>query len=345
MSLIRRIAITLAVMSVLMLPSAPWQGQTASAALARGVHVRLLGMGQRDYRAQNATQFDTAAGLRAGLIRSGVSWRWLETNGKGQYNATNLAWLDSVVADANARSLKPVFAFYQSPCWASSDPRKNCSTQSYDPEYPPSNPSDYGDAVAFVAARYGTQLGGIEVWNEPNFVDPWWPGGAAQYAALVKATRAKTSFRPLIGGAVSNADVAYLNQLYDAGARGSWDVFSFHVYPTDPDYCAVPLWSLKCGAPAVRDTMLARGDTAALWITEIGWSTYNTSPADQATYLTRIATMIATMPYISMWFWYELYDAGWYPIQPPLNGVAARFGLLDSKGKEKPAAAVFRGLP
>ncbi len=323
-----------------------WEGTpTAAAAQPHGVHLRLLGMGQHNYRSQNAAQFDTAAGLRTGLIRSGLSWRWLETQGKGQYNPTNLTWLDATVTDANARGLKPVFAFYQAPCWASSDPKKVCSTQSYDPEYPPSNPADYGDAVAFLANRYGAQLGGIEVWNEPNFTDPWWPGGAAQYAQLVKATRAKTTFHPLIGGAVSNADVAYLNKLYDAGALGAWDVFSFHVYPTTPEYCDVPLWSLKCGAPVMHEAMVAHGDTAALWITEIGWSTYSTSPTDQAVYLTRSAQIIAGMPYVGAWFWYELYDASWYPIQPPLSGQAARFGLFDGKGKEKPAAAVYRGLP
>lgn len=322
-----------------------WQTVTpASASTPRGVHIRLFGGSQRDYRAQNAVQFDAAAGLHASMMRAAVSWRWLEQNGKGQYSTTYLAWLDSVVTDANARGVRPVFVVYQSPCWASADPARDCVQGKYDPEYPPSNPDDYGDALAFLAARYETRVAGWEIWNEPNWDNgPRWAGGAAQYAALVKAARAKTTFHPLIGGAVSGADVAYLEQLYDAGALGSWDVFSFHVYPATPETCNAAIWSLVCGAPAVHETMLARGDTSPIWITEIGYKTPPTTLTNQAAYLTRTAEIIGSMPYVDAWFWYMLIDDIY--VSSHYRAVPCCWGLLDSKGRERPAAAAFRGLP
>lgn len=344
----QHVAAALCALGILASLVGAWQARPGKAQTSpqRGVHVALFGVNARDAQTRNTVQFDAARSIHASLVRLPVSWAWLERPSKGQWVPAQLAWLDVTIADANARGLRPIANFMQAPCWASSDPAKNCSTGAFDEWYQPTNPQDYADALAFLAARYGNKVAAWEIWNEPNWT-PFWPGqiDAARYAALLKAVRSTTSFRPLIGGVTASADVPYLEQLYANGALGTWDIYSFHVYPAAPDACDVVAYSLTCGASALHQSMLAHGDTSSIWVTEIGVSTYWVSPAEQAAFVTGIDQVVRGLSYVGGWIWFELYDIGYYHYSPAPKGEITGFGLYDKTGREKPAAAAFRALP
>jgi hypothetical protein len=163
---------------------------------------------------------------------------------------------------------------------------------------------------------------GYEVWNEAN-ESYFWKGGAspATYTALMKASHAAvTSADPAakvgIGGLIGN-DYDYLEGMYAAGAKGSFDFVGVHTdgacNRTDPREAArradgrVSEWSFT-GYREVRATMLDHGDNLPIWMTELGWSvTSQKCPNDpgepggvtrdqQAQYLTHAYACLAADP-------------------------------------------------
>jgi hypothetical protein len=91
--------------------------------------------------------------------------------------------------------------------------------------------------------RYGTEVTGYEVWNEPNSEDFWRPGpDAGAYADLLKAVWSEVQKVDgevaLVGGVLSNNDLGYMAELDQAlKARGGnpdngyyYDLLGMHPY-------------------------------------------------------------------------------------------------------------------
>ncbi|MGY1615372.1 hypothetical protein ACI797_01380 [Geodermatophilus sp. SYSU D00691] len=83
---------------------------------------------------------------------------------------------------------------------------------------------EWAALFAQLVARWGTQVAGYEVWNEPNIREAWRQGpDPGAYADLLKAVwTAVQDVEPdaqLIGGVLSNNDLGYMHALSEALAE------------------------------------------------------------------------------------------------------------------------------
>jgi len=232
---------------------------TSSAGLLFGVHEFSV--------AGQAGQADRVALLRsigAQVVRLPVTWHLMEESAKGRTPDWFWRQLDAEVDAAERAGVKLVITLAQTPCWASSDPRKDCTApkDAVYLHYRPNDPNDYADALARLAERYGKRIYAWELWNEPNFAGnlrlPECGGtgetrgickrpasndeygsftdleGARQYSALVKAayTRVKAVAPDavVLAGSLAGSDTEYLKAMYDAGAAGYYSALSMHPY-------------------------------------------------------------------------------------------------------------------
>ena len=138
---------------------------------------------------------DKAKAAGAGIIRVDVGWSCIEQEAKGQWNQWYLKRLDTVVDKAEARGLKLLLTFWETPCWASSAPataQAGLRRQLVGAQGPALRARRPGRlrrrALSYVVARYGGRVAAWEIWNEPNHPVYFKADDAAgSYAALVKA--------------------------------------------------------------------------------------------------------------------------------------------------------------
>ncbi|NJM49305.1 MAG: glycoside hydrolase family 5 protein [Alkalinema sp. RU_4_3] len=322
----------------------------------------------------------------AKIVRLPISWHLVEGAGKGQTPQWLLDILDADITAAERNGLKVIVEMAYSPCWASSAPNKRCSDPNYNDyiTYPPTNPNDYGDALARLVQRYKNRVYAWEIWNEPNLVQNWKPlaarpaaqndlynsfvdlAGARRYAELVKATypkvKAASPTATVLVGAIAGGDVDYLNAMYAAGVKGSFDALSMHPYAAPypvassdprygkeygPDECfpssdpkTAKFWCVKAGVENIRQAMLAKGDDKPIWLTEFGFSStavWNGSgPQGQADNLRKAVQLIKGWNFVPVACWYQLID------RYAADDREGRFGLFTTALGAKPAATAFR---
>lgn len=334
---------------------------TAQAAhAAAGIHLHLLWDGVEAGEVDR--QIDRAANANAGILRVDVGWASLEPDRKGAWSAYHLKRLDAVVDKAEQRGVKLLLTLADTPCWASSAPvslKGDCSGAWWEREvqrHLPSDPADYGDALAHIAARYGDRVAAWEMWNEPNhdyFLRG--PRKAERYAELVKTAypiaKPAAGAVPLLAGALSMSDHEFTDALYREGIRGSFDAFSIHPYsqddsPLDPLGSGDAQYSFVRGVPAVRDVMLRHGDDKPLWLTEFGWTTNSVrgsaawrngvAEATQATFVRQALTQAKAWDYVPHIIAYNLVD-----LSSDRTERGGNFGLVRHDGTAKPALAAF----
>ncbi|MDQ3275252.1 MAG: cellulase family glycosylhydrolase, partial [Actinomycetota bacterium] len=357
-----RYALRTALLLVALLVLAPALPERASAAQTAAVQAHLLWSRYDD--AAVASQLDKVRDSGAGMVRVDLGWATLESAGKGQYSAWYLRKIDNVVNQAEARGIKVLFTFWTTPCWASTAPddlKQSCEGAWWDrgvQRYPPANASDFGDALAYLASRYGRRVAAWELWNEPNHASYFKaPDPVASYAALVKAAypaaKAADPGATIIAGSLADADFDFTEALYQKGVKGSFDAWSVHPYSEDrsPLDTGIAGWAKKSfivGVPAMRDTMLRHGDDKPLWLTEFGWSTCNVrndpklyrncvDPAVQANYLQLAYAQMQKWTYVPVGVWFNLQDTS-SDIGSRLN----HYGLVNYAGADKPAFTAFR---
>ncbi len=308
-----------------------------------GVNIGGLAPGTRPSEVNR--ELAAAAALHSRLVRLGVPWSALEPLGHSQIEPRALAVLDRLVSGAAARDIRVIATVYSTPCWASSAPTsllRKCAPNgsSKASAWPPSNPADYAAMVGYLAARYGTRLAAIEVWNEPDqsneayFAGPEKP---QRYAAVLRAAypavkQANPGVRVLAGSLVGSNGV-FLRALYAAGIKGYYDGLAVHFYN-------LTLGSLR----AIHETQLAGGDDTPLWLDEFGWSSCwphqkiqqeqgCVTPKVQAANITNTFRSLVRTPYIAAEVLYGLQD-----------GTNEDFGVLNTKGARKPAFAALAGV-
>jgi hypothetical protein len=352
-----RIAAIIATTAVLL-------GLTAASAFAgqvAGVQTHVMWGGVSD--AQMRHQLDLVKASGATLTRVDVGWASLQQDGPNGYSPWYLERLDALVAAADERDIDLLLTFMNTPCWASTAPeslKQACAGAWWDrgvTAYAPADPQDYARALAFLAARYGDRVAAWEIWNEPNHPDfSQAPDQAAAYARLLKAAypavKAANPHTTVVGGALSLCDYAFLQRLYDLGAKGSFDAFSVHPYsddlsPLDARAGGDPRYSFVRGVPKIRATMLANGDSRPIWLTESGWTTSTVrgaehwlngvSEAAQALYVRQQAEQVVQWPYVKANITFNLLDVG--SDRADRN---ANFGLVRVDGSAKPAFAAIR---
>ena len=280
--------------------------------------------------AEDAAELDALVAAGAGTVRVDLGWSTLELAGKGEWDTAYAARLDAFLTAAEARGVETVLVVVGTPCWASSDPDKDCSGAWWEEGvqyWPPTDPADFGDALDYVAQRWGDRLAAVELWNEPNYsAFLQGPDPIDAYAAMVEAAypriKARAPDLPVLAGSILFSSTYYLGQLYDRGIAQVSDGIAVHPYDdeeryADPDNEAFKeMFSLAEGLPRLRQVMVDRGDAdAKLWVTEFGFPTcardvfhWCVDEAEQARRIDEGVTRMRAWPWVAAALLYELRD-------------------------------------
>jgi hypothetical protein len=232
---------------------------------------------------------------------------------------------------------------------------------------------DPGDLEAYVyeVVRYGSgTIQYVEVFNEQNLPYEWGgtPDPAAYTRLLAAAYRGVKRANPsvqVISAAVSQKtgglggsmeDVDWLNGLYRAGARGSFDLLGMHAYlgnfapETDPSTCSPMCFR---DVERFRAVMEQNGDAGKpAFITEVGaleqtstdlgpFNWMELPSATRADYLVRALQMAnGNYPWIAgaMVFNFDYATVPWEPSTTEKYW----FSLLDQSGRERPALTAIK---
>ena len=155
-----------------------------------------------------------------------TGWEPLEQN-RGTYF---WKWIDDSMAFAEARGLKVMYVFGDTPAWAGPSPA-----------YPPTELSEFRRYVNAVVSRYGTRVAAYEVWNEPNVYSPM----ADEVANLVDMTlvvreavdRWAPGSKVLTPSTTMRTDTTvypFFKEYLEPLAEKGWPVdgYTVHTYPT-----------------------------------------------------------------------------------------------------------------
>jgi hypothetical protein len=269
-----------------------------------------------------------------GWIRQELPWEQIEPVAKGQttdpkFGESTWAKFDDIVERANSLGLNLILRVDTSPRWA-------LPADAQDGLGPPLREADYWDFLSQVATRYRGKVAAYQVWNEPNLNSEWGrqPPDAAAYARLLRGASerihsADPSARVLMAALAptltENADalneLTYLQELYDAGVRGTFDVLAVQAYGLrgGPDDPRVDRADVTFSRPLlVRQVMERNGDAATpIWATEMGWNVNppdfpiqsygRVTPSLQARYTVRAFERVREqwpwMQVVCVWYW------------------------------------------
>jgi hypothetical protein len=329
----------------------------ASAAQFGGVNVHSLW--DNETSAQVDAELNLAASAHVTVLRVDVGWSAFEGDGPGQFSTERVAKLDAFMAGAASRGIKVLPVVFSTPCWASSAPAselQGCAGDWWDrgvTAYPPSDPQTYGNFLQWMTGRYGADMAGVEVWNEPNEISSWQSSDpAGDYAKLLKAgyagAKAGDLNVPVIAGAIAGANVDFLNQLYADGIQGHYDGLSIHTYSGaqspmfDPGVEGRQATVLP-GIEAIHAAQLAAGDNTPLWITELGWQTQPglyqaVTDLQQASYITTAFRAIQQLSYVRAAVVYDLRDG------PDPTNYMDHYGLVTENFTPKPGLAALTAV-
>lgn len=296
--------------------------------------------------------------LGVSILREDLEWRIVQPEEDGPMSFVRF---DRVVLSAATRGLTVLPILDGVPSWAG--PRRQGA---------PTRPAAYAKFAAAAVRRYGPEG---SFWGGhpglPRRPARWWEhmnevylhdANARRYAvAVVAATAAMraadSGVRVLVGAdsywRVRGRDQAdWLGQLYDAdSAFGvSYDAVSVHPYswPAGPTPTGPPNRRTGTGRlEGIRATLVRRGAAAKhLWVTEIGWPTCRrnprcVSPTAQARDLQGFVRLRDTRwsQYVDAVILYQLQDED-SRSRDPEDG----FGILDDRGRSKPARTVWARL-
>lgn len=225
------------------------------------------------FAAQAPAEWDRMAGSGVESVRTAFYWHLVQPSGPAEQDFTRT---DAVVLAAAQRGLEVLPVLQGTPGWAALNPG--------DPASPPKNPDDFARFLTALVTRYGPKgslwvehpevprqaIRSWQIWNEPNLTRYWnrapW---APSYVALLKrADRALKAADPgakTVLAGLPNESWEAIAALYDAGARGSFDIATLH------PYTGIPKNVVRI-VKIVRREMKRRGDgKLPIWITELSW--------------------------------------------------------------------------
>ena len=297
----------------------------------------------------NAVNAPDIRALGTHWVRMFATWPDLEPS-RGVYSTSWLASYDQTIASLPAGT-KVILDVVDSPSW---------ETGSTDEHTPPANPQDYAALMGMLAQHFGSRVSAYEVWNEED-APIWWTGAPnpAAYTQLLQATypavkAANPNATVVLGGLTGN-DYAFLEGVYAAGGKGSFDAVGVH---TDTACNVLSPYEFLRGSDnrlvtdsflayrEVHAVMVANGDEKPIWMTEMSWRTTEAecsegawagqkpegvSEQQQATYLKQAYNCLAQNPYVQVALWFALQDEG-----------AAVSGLVRANGSRKPSFAAMR---
>ncbi|MBC7232106.1 MAG: cellulase family glycosylhydrolase [Chloroflexi bacterium] len=233
------------------------------------------------------------AGFR--WIRQEFPWEDIEQSARGDFwdhKWNKSAWekYDRIVELANRYGLQIIARLGNPPAWSRADGDARGTFA------PPDDFEDFGNFVYTIVSRYRGKVKYYQIWNEPNIYPEWGeqPVDAAGYVRLLQIAycRAKEADPECVilsaglaqtveTGPKNLSDLIYLQQMYDAGVKGYFDIMGVMAYGlwTGPgDHRTSPELTNFSRPQLIRDIMVRNGDAdKPLWATEVGW---NAVPAD-----------------------------------------------------------------
>jgi hypothetical protein len=216
-------------------------------------------------------------------VRTALDWALIEPR-PGQFNWSVYDRFMAALA-RHHMSFLPVILV--APAWASLAPRHWTGLGTWAPR----RASQVGAFAKAAVERYGP--GGTfwqtnptlpyypvrawQIWNEPNLVLFWKPSPSARaYARTLEASsaairsvdpRATIVTAGVPFGSLGAPATSFFAQLYQAGAKGSFNALSLH------DYAPTVYGALE-RLQILRKLMNHYGDShTQLWVTEFGWAT------------------------------------------------------------------------
>jgi hypothetical protein len=304
-----------------------------------GVHTRLADEVERSKIDQS---LDMVADMGASWIVELFPWSYYEPT-KGRFNWSHA---DVVVNAAAARHLEIVARLDLVPEWAR--PANSSSRL-----LTPAHYEDFADYASQFAARYRGKVDYLVVWNEPNLAFEWGfraPDPYA-YALLLRIVSERVHGVNATVHIVSaglaptrensaNAmdDLTYLQRMYDAGARNSFDVLGAHAFgythpaldPPSSDTLNFQRLTL------LRHVMEANGDQSKfVLVTESGWNDaprwiHAVSPAQ------RIAYTLDAFRLADQWSWVQALCIFEFRLPAREDNVNDYFTLVHSDFTPKP---------
>jgi hypothetical protein len=304
--------------------------------------------------AQRGKVLDGLRDAGVGWVKIDLGWISLQPNGPDQWSSGDMAAWDKHIREIRSRGLKILGLFNHAPKWASGTSNRNGR---------PKDPKQFATAAAYVAKRYDgksvspdLKIDAIELWNEPDLDQYWaqYPADTAvsSLANLIKAAgpaikRVNPDIKVIVGG-TSSVDTDWVNEFYKTpGVIGTYDALGEHPYQSPGDATPEtydPKWGqyyMKHLA-ALDSLMASKGDPAAIWATEFGWSTHSNTTstagwargvteAQQADYLLRAMPVMAAIPRVKAAFWYASVNT--------TSGATQfdNYGLLRNDYSRKPA--------
>jgi hypothetical protein len=314
------------------------------------------------YAAEGAPRFaqlNQIATTGVGTLRHTFEWSDVE-KAPGIYD---FGLYDSFVGDAARYGFTVLPILFDPPSFRSSRPASGANRGTY----PPASNADFATFAARMVRRYGPAgtfwlnhpliprhpIGAWQIWNEPH-LNVYWPAGPnpAAYTVMLKTVSAGIKQADpraeVIAGAISQSNLgvplaSFLQGMYDAGARDSFDSIGVHPYAPAADQVAEIMLE-------VRRIADRNGDPgAALRVTELGWSTggppspFRTDRVGQAELIRRSwAALVRRQGQLKL---AGLIYFGWRDLIPyaPLfqDFFGLHTGLLELDGRDKPARAAF----
>ncbi len=196
---------------------------------------------------------------------------------------------DEVVAEVLYRGRQLVARVDHPPDWAIVDPATR-------PDGIPFDVEAYAAFCGALAARYKGQIAGYQVWNEPNLQREWagYPPDAAGYVKLLgacyRAIKAADPAAIVISAGLAPTetepptavpDERYLQQMFDAGLSGVYDVLGLHapgynnppeMSPDEAEAAGQRRWMVFRHVEDMRRIQIANGDAERqVALLEFGW--------------------------------------------------------------------------
>ena len=294
-----------------------------------------------------------------GLVwaKSYVNWATVESE-PGQFN-----WVDAdnIVDAFSDQEINILMRVHGTPDWAK--PTDSPYT------HPPDDMVDFAKFMTALARRYKGQVAAYEIWNEPNLAYEWGylePDPAAYTKMLKAAYEAIKAVDPdalVISGGLATTgngsddaygDLAFLQGMYEAGAKGYFDALGSHpyAYGRPPDIIDPDGLSLSRVVDQ-HEVMQANHDgQTPIWITETGWvletswnlgehNHFEVTQQQQAEYVSRAYTKIhEDWPFVKAFFLFNLdfSTVSWYPADQPMRWYA----ILNPDRSPRPAYTELR---
>jgi hypothetical protein len=232
----------------------------------------------------------------------------------------NLDWstVDKTVNSAASRNIAVVGVVNSTPNWAVASGGQYLSGR-------PASPAVYGDFVAKFVTRYPGKIAAVEIWNEPNAVTFYTPApDPAGYVDLLKAAYPKVkAIDPSIVvlaaglgsiisvGSIAINPVAYVTQMYAAGAKPYFDALSLHPYQYTLKFSGGMgvANSALAQLMQMRQVMIANGDDSKrIWATEFGEPASSGGAATENDYISDMLVKWQELPYTGPMFIYTTRD-------------------------------------